>query len=184
MSTSFVITVKSGRSVADLARYIRDTTDPRTESRALANLFQRLASGTEPGSSFDVSTSADAPVRATQILTLTYASITTEDTFVVAGVTFEAVTGTPGSSDEFKKQTDVTTTANNLVAAVNAHATAKLLVKAANVAGVVTFTSLAAGQVGNFLTLVGSTGMVATGATFSGGTGGSETTAVNYSRGL
>lgn len=183
MSSTLVITLKMNRAQGDLTRYKLDTTQPRNESTALKDLFRNLASGTETAS-FDVQTSANAPVRASQTLTLTYASISTEDTFVVGGITFEAVTGTPGSSDEFKKQTDATVTAANLVTVVNAHATAKLLVKASSAAAVVTFTALTPGVIGNQIPLVGSTGMVAGAATFASGAGGCETVAVNYSRGL
>lgn len=86
MTTSLVITIKSGRSVADLARVIKATTDPRGEARALSHLFQRLASGTEPGSSFDVQTGGATPAAATN--TITGVSVVATNTFVIGGVTF------------------------------------------------------------------------------------------------
>ena len=184
-NTSLVITVSSSRSIADLARFIKDTSEPREECHAIGKLFERIKEGLEPSSgktSFDVQTSASAPVRASQTLTLTYASISNSDTCVVAGVTLTCVTGTP-TAHQFKKQTDATTTAANLVALVNSDATINIYVSAKNVAGVVTFTALAPGKVGNFLSLVGSTGMVAGAATFASGAGGSESIAVNYARG-
>ncbi len=183
-NTSFVITLSVPPAVAQMARYIKGTSDPRGECRVLSHLFKRIEQGdfSVGATSFDVQTSSGAVARATQVLTLTYSSISNSDTVVVAGVTLTCVTGTPGAH-EFKKQTDATVTAANLVALVNSDATISIYVKAANVAGVVTFTAQAPGKVGNFLTLVGSTGMVATGATFTGGTGGCETTPVNYARG-
>lgn len=183
MSSSIVITLKSGRAVADAARLIKDTTDPRGECRALQHLFERLGGGLEIGSSFDVQTAAAAPVRATNTLTLTFASISNSDTTVVAGTTLTCVTGTPSGGAQFKKVTDATTTAANLVACVNANTTLNKLMKASNVAGVVTFTLHTPGVIGNQVPLVGSTGMVAGAATFASGAGGHETAAVNYSRG-
>lgn len=183
MTSSLVITVKSGRSQADAKRFIKDTTDPRGECRSLQHLFERLGAGLEPGSSFDVQTAAAAPVRATNTLTLTFASISNNDTVVVAGTTLTCVTGTP-SGAQFKKLTDATTTAANLVALINSHATLKLLMKAANLAGVVTMTLHTPGAIGNQVPLVGSTGMVVGAANFASGAGGIESAAVNYSRGL
>ncbi len=180
-NSTYVLTFQTPLTIATYP--VKDTTMPFEEIRALRNFIQRIESGAL-AASFTAQTSVDPPVYATQVLTLTYSSITTEDTFVVAGVTFEAVTGTPSSSDEFKKQTDATVTAANLCTVVNAHTTANKLVVASHVLGVVTFTALAAGAVGNFLTLVGSTGMVATGAVFTGGTGGCETVPVLYHKGV
>lgn len=186
-NTSFVITLSVPASVADMGRYIKDTSQPRSECQQLVELFKRIGSGDMINNkagvcNFDVQTSTGVVARATQTLTLTYASISNNDTCVIAGVTLTCVTGTP-SGAQFKKQTDATVTAANLVALVNSLATISIYVKAANVAGVVTLTAQAPGKVGNFLTLVGSTGMVAGAATFSGGTGGCETTPVNYARG-
>lgn len=184
-NTSFVITLSVPSGVTEMGKYIKDTSEPRESCRSLSHLFDRIAQGNMVGQgpvSWDIQTSSGVVARATQVLTLTYASISNSDTCVVAGVTLTCVTGTP-SGAQFKKQTDAPTTAANLVALVNSLATLNIYVKASNVLGVVTFTALAPGKVGNFLTLVGSTGMVATGSTFTGGTGGSETVAVHYARG-
>lgn len=182
-NSSFVITLSTPLSVADMGQYIVDASAPLSECQQLNILFSRLASGLLPGS-FTVQTSANAPVRATQTLTLTYASISNNDTVVVAGVTLTCVTGTPDpTAGEFKKETDAATTAANLVALVNSYADTKVLVSAANVSGVVTFTSLAPGAAGNFLTLVGSTGMAAGAGTFAGGAGACETVPVTFTRG-
>jgi phage tail sheath gpL-like len=185
MATSFVITVKSGRSVADLARYIRDTTDPRQEALLLRELFKRLASGDEPGSSFTVQTSANAPVQASGTVTLTYASIADSDTVTILGSVLTCVTGTPTTA-QFKKQTNAATTAANLAAAINAHATLSLLVSAAAASGVVTVTALANGAIGNQGTLAtsNSSGFGLSAANLANGAGGAETTTTSYSRGL
>lgn len=182
MSSSLVITLKMGRASGDLTRFIKDTSNPRNECRSLAHLFERLGAGLE-AASFDVQTSANAPVKASTTLTLTFASISNNDTCVVAGVTLTCVTGTP-SGAQFKKVTDATTTAANLVALINSNTTTSKLVKAANALGVVTISALIPGAIGNFITLVGSTGMVAGAATLGSGAGGAETVAVNFSRGL
>lgn len=183
-NTTLVITISTPRPTADSARFVKDVTDPRGECRALEHLFERIGAGLEYGNTnFDVQTSSSAPVKATNTLTLTYASISNNDTFVVAGTTITAVTGTPSGGAQFKKQTDATTTAGNLVACVNANTTLNKLMKASNVAGVVTFTLYTPGVIGNQVPLVGSTGMVVGAATFANGAGGHETVAVNYSRG-
>lgn len=186
-NSSLVITLSTPASTADLARYLKSTSDPRGECRALSHLFKRIEQGdfgTTGGSiNFDVQTSANAPVRATNTLTLTYASISNNDTVVILGTTLTCVTGTPSGGAQFKKQTDATTTAANLVACVNANTTLSKLVFASNVLGVVTLTLLTPGAIGNQGTLVGSTGMVAGTANFASGAGGSETVRVNYARG-
>jgi hypothetical protein len=183
MSSSLVITLKMNRAQGDLTRYKLDTSTPRTQCITLETLFKRLASGTETAS-FDVQTAAAAPVRATNTLTLTYAGISNNDTVVIAGTTLTCVTGTPSGFTQFKKQTDATVTATNLVAAVTGNTTLNKLMTAASVAGVVTLTLLTPGVVGNQVPLVGSAGIVVGAAAFANGAGGYETAVVNYSRGL
>lgn len=184
-NTTLMITVSTPRSVADLAGLLKDTSDPRGEMRALSHFFKRIEQGDDKGGGVTVyvSDSASAPVRATNTLTLTYASISNNDTVVIAGTTLTCVTGTPSGGAQFKKQTDATVTAANLVACVNANATLKLLMFASNVAGVVTLRLLTFGAIGNQTPLVGSTGMVVGAATFASGAGGAETVAISYARG-
>lgn len=182
-NASLVITITSPRSVADLARFIEDTSNPRNQCRKLAHFFQRAGAGDET-CSFYVQTSATEQVRAHQTLTLTYASIADMDTFVLGGTTITCVTGTPSGSAQFKKVTDLGTTTANLVACVNANTTLNKLVFASRALGVVTFTALTPGVVGNQIPLVGSTGMVAGAATLASGAGGHETVPVSFSRGL
>lgn len=182
MTSSFVITVKSGRSQADSKRFIKDTTEPREEAKQLARLFERLASGIEPGSSFDVTTSANAPVRATATVTITNASVTANDTLTVAGTVLTAkASGATGP--QFNIGANATATAVNVVAAINAN---QQVVTATSAAGVVTVTSNTSGAVGNFVTLATShtAAFTLSAATLAGGAGGSETAALSYSRGL
>lgn len=182
---SFVIVVSTPRVTGDIANLIKDTSDPRGEMRALSHYFKRLEEGCDKGvgNTVYVSYSASAPVRATNTLTLTYASISNNDTCVLAGTTLTCVTGTPSGGAQFKKQTDATVTAANLVACVNANATLKLLMVASNVAGVVTLTLITFGAIGNQTPLVGSTGIVVGAATFASGAGGAEIANVTYTRG-
>ncbi len=180
-NTSFSIVVSTPETVAQMQRFILASSNARDEALALANYFTRLASG-QASATFTVQTAATAPVRASNTLTLTYASIANNDTTVVCGVTLTCVTGTPTGA-QFKKETDATVTAANLVALVNSLATTNIYVFASNVAGVVTLTAQSPGVNGNFLTLVGSTGIVRASALFTGGTGGSQSTPISYNRG-
>lgn len=183
-NSTLVITLQSPRSVADLARYIKSTSAPRDEARALAHLFEKLASGLEAGN-FDVQTSAAAPVRASGTVTLTYASISANDTVTLGGTALTCVTGTPTSS-QFKKVTDGPTTAANLAATINAHTTLSKLVSATAAAGVVTVKALMPGAIANQFTMATSngTGFVLSAAVLANGAGGAETVALNYGRGL
>lgn len=180
-NTSFNVAVSTPLTVATMGRFIRNTTDPRQQASLLSQMFSRIAAGLLP-CNIDVQTSGSPPVRATNTLTLTYASIANNDTCVVAGVTLTCVTGTP-TSVQFKKQTDATVTAANLAALINTLSTVSRYCSATSAAGVVTITVNTPGLVGNFVPLVGSTGIVAGAATFAGGTGGLETAAVNYALG-
>lgn len=179
-NTSFVITLSTPATVSEMQKYIGAASNPRNECINLSLLFKRLADGLWPAN-FTVQTSGSAPVRGTNTLTLTYGSISNNDTVVILGTTLTCVTGTP-SGAQFKKETNATVTAANLVVAVNANTTLNKLVFASSSVGVVTLTLLAYGAIGNQGTLVGSTGMVVGAATFANGAGGSETVIVSYSR--
>ncbi len=86
MTSSIVVTVKSGRSSGDLARFVEDTSNPRGEARKLSHLFSRLASGLEPGSSFDVQTATSAPAAAS--VTMTGVSVVATNAVSIGGVVF------------------------------------------------------------------------------------------------
>lgn len=181
-NTSFVITISTPLTNAQMnAKYLLSTTTPRTEAQSLSELFSRIASGLTPAS-FDVQYSSAAPVRATNTLTLTYASIANNDTVVIAGTTLTCVTGAPANENQFRKQTDLATTTQNLVNCINVHSVLSKLMTATRVNGVVTMTLLTPGAIGNQATLVGSTGMVAGAGTFANGAGGATSAVLNYVR--
>jgi len=89
--SSLVITVNSARTEGDLARFVKDASDPRGEAKALQRYFERVASGTETAQ-FDVQTGDVAPVAASG--TWTNATVIATDEAVLGGVTF-VFTATP-----------------------------------------------------------------------------------------
>lgn len=185
MASSFVITLKSARTDTDaISRWKKASSDARNECRVLEHLFERLASGLESGS-FDVQTSANAPVRASGTVTLTYASVLANDTVTIAGTALTCSASTTDAT-HFKKVTDGPTTATNLATCINTNTTLNKFLLASASSSVVTVTCLVPGTIGNTLTLATSngTGFVVSAATMASGAGGSETVAVNYSRGL
>lgn len=185
MTSSLVVVLTSARTQADVnSTWVRDTSNPREQSLFLSRVFKDLASGTENGS-FTLQSSANAPVNASGTVTLTNASIAAGNTVTVAGVVFTAETsGATGA--QFNIGGTATITASNMVAAINSDTSINKLVLASSNAGVVTITSLVPGAIGNFLTLAtsNSTGFGLSAATLASGSGGSETVAVTYSRGL
>lgn len=181
-NSSFAVILSTPLSQTEMTgRYVGKSSLPHEQMRKLTHLFRRLDEGLTQGI-VSAYTSANAPVRATNTVTLTYASISNSDTVVIGTVTLTVVTGTPSGQAQFKKLTDATTTAANLVACVNAHTTLSKLMVASNLAGVVTLTMLAPGLIGNQVPLTGSTGMVAGASYFANGAGGIETVPVSYSR--
>lgn len=182
---SFVITISSPRSVADLQQYITSTTNPRIQCGLLSQWLKKIQDGLEPGvTSFTVQTSASPPVRATGTYTLSYGDIANNDTVTIGGTVLTCVTGTP-SGPQFKKQNDGTVTAANMAAAVNAEATISKLFYATSSGVVVTLQALTPGVIGNKLTIATSngTGFVVSAATLASGTGGDETAPLTYTRG-
>ncbi len=181
-NTSFVITISTPLTNAQMNdKYLLSSTVPRNECTALSQLFKRIGDGLT-SASFDVQYGSAAPVRATNTLTLTYASIANLDTVVIAGTTLTCVTGAPANENQFRKITDLATTAQNLVNCVNVHSVLSKLMVASRVAGVVTLTMLTPGAIGNQAPLVGSTGMVVGAALFANGAGGATSTVVSYVR--
>lgn len=142
-----------------------------------AKLLQGLAAGAKVGS-VDVQRSASDPVRASSFVTLTYASISNNDTMVIGATTLTCVTGTPSGFTQWKKETDATVTATNLVAAITGNTTLNKQVTATSAAGVVTIVSRVPGPIGNCIKLTGSTGIVADAAYLEDGAGGAESTQV------
>ena len=180
-TSSIVISVNYG--AGDVTRFVKDITDPRGQCQAIKKMFEKFSSGSANGN-FQISYATVVAVRAKSTLTLTYANITANDTVVIAGITLTAVTGTPSGYTQFKKETDATKTAANLAAAINGLTTLNIYVSATSALGVVTVTANQAGVVGNLITLVGSTGIVAGAAALAAGTGGAVSAPKTYSRGL
>ncbi len=185
MTASLNITVNASR--AELNDYIRSSTDPRGECIALERLFKRLAAGTISGSVI-AQKSTVAAVRASGTVTLIYNDLAGNDTVTIAGITITCVTGNPTGFTQFKKVTDLATTAANLAAAINGLTTLNIYVSATAAAGVVTVTAHQSGVVGNSISLTESsatpTGIVVSAATLTGGAGGIVSAPVTYSRGL
>lgn len=179
MTTSLSLTVNASRQ--DLNDYLKQSADARGECKALSTLFSKLASGAISGSVLAQKGTA-AAVRASGTFTLTYNSISNNDTCVVGGITLTCVTGTPTGA-QFKKQTDATVTAANLAALINSLTTLNIYVSATSALGVVTITANQAGVTGNLIGLTGSAGIAASAAALASGAS-NNTAPTTYSRGL
>lgn len=175
MSSLTRIVVESRASTAEIAAFIRPLTHDRSASLGrLSNWLRGFAGGVRLGS-VELCTGA---VKATATITIT-GDITATDTFVLCGTTFTA-RASGASGNEFNIAAgDVTTTAASIVTFVNASATAKVTesVVASSALGVVTFTALAPGTVGNGLVLTESL-TNATRVDFAGGSDGTKTSLV------
>lgn len=137
------------------------------DAMKIAKIFERLAGGTGNGS-VRVVTGA---VRASGTLTFTGNPLNTE-TFTINGVTFTAKTS-GATGDQWNIGANATANAAAVVTMVNASTTAKIkgVIKAASAAGVVTFTCLVPGVIGNLCTLTESlTNATVSGANFASGT--------------
>lgn len=179
-NTSLVLVFQTARPVSEYP--VKSSTAAWEEIRSIRNLVQKIESGAWPAS-FTAQTSASAPVCASGTFTLTYASISNNDTAIIGKTTLTCVTGTP-TTGQFKKQTDATVTAANMAAAINADSTLGKIVHATSALGVVTITALMPGALGNEVGLTGSTGIVAGASYLASGAGGAETVAVTYSKGV
>lgn len=186
MASSLVITVNSGGSSAELGKYIGSTTEPRQECIKLRTLFDRLAGGLE-SANFSVATSTAAAVAASGTITLVYADLAATDTVVIGGVTLTCVAGAPAAL-QFRKITDLATTATNLKNTINTTAALNAYGIATSTGGVVTYTMFQKGIVGNIVTLSATVitpgAIVVSAATLTGGAGGVTGASVSYSRGL
>jgi phage tail sheath gpL-like len=182
--SSVVITISSPKSQQTLINDIQQSSSLATaETVKLSNWFRSIGSGTE-SANITVNTSSASPVAASGTLTLTYASITANDTMVIGKTTLTWKTGAPANESEVRKITDLATTAENLVVAINAHSVLGNIVVASRVAGVVTITAKVKGEIGNQLPLSSSAaGAVASATYLASGAGGATGTAVSYSLG-
>lgn len=181
--------------MATLVLTIKTSKDPSvfkqaSQDRENLNQLINLLSGVNIGAvqaTVDVQSASADPVAATSTATLTYGSLVNNtDTVVMFGVTLTCVTGTPAASDattgQFKKQTDATVSAANLVTTVNAHTTLAKYVAATSAAGVVTFTLKNKGLVGNFIKDNTSAGTGIAWVQWANGAGGVTDTAVSIAR--
>lgn len=175
MSTLTVV-IKTNKKVADFKK----TGQTTANLSRIVNLLSGLKSGVLQGAVTLTSSTAN-PVAAAATATITYADIANNDTITILGVTLTCVTGTP-TTDQFKKETNASTTATNLATAVNANSTLAKHVYATASSGVVTLTVNQKGSIGNFLEDItkSSTGIAL--VQWTGGTGGTESTAVSIGR--
>ena len=145
----------------------------------LINILSGMNVGAQIGEVYVSGSTAATLVAASATATLTYASlVNATDTLVLFGVTITCVTGTPAASDattgQFKKQTDATVSAANLVTTINAHPTLVKYVSATSALGVVTITLNQKGSVGNFVAINTSAGTGIANVAYTAGAGGVE----------
>ena len=184
MSSTLLITVKSTRSQADLARLVKSAGDTHNQCTALRNYFEGLQAGNE-SANFSLQTSANAPVQASSTFTLTYGSLVSGTSSVVVGATTLTAQTSPSGQTQWGIGANLAASCANLAACINANTTLNKYCSAAVTAtGVVTVTALVPGVIGNFVTTTGGTGIVAAHTTLVNGAGGAETTTVSFSRGL
>ena len=180
---SLNISIRSPRTLAQLATELTSQKEGRDQCLLLSRFFKRAACGLET-INFDIASGAES-VKASQTITLTYASIANNDTVTVAGTALTCVTGTPTGA-QFKKVTDGTTTAANLAALINSNTTTSKKVSATSSGAVVTVKAVEAGEAGNTLTLATSngTGFGLGAATLASGAGAADEAGSTYSIGL
>jgi len=182
MSGTLVLTVDCTKF--DPTPYVDVASRPQEGLTKLSNLMAEVAGGNKAASVL-VTTGSAAPVQASGTATLVYADLAANDTITIAGITLTCVTGTP-TSVQFKKVTDLATTAANLAAAINALATLNIYVSATSSGGVVTITAKQAGVIGNLVTLAASVdtpgAITVSDAALAGGTGGATGASVTYNK--
>lgn len=117
-----------------------------------------------------------AAVSATATLTITSTGPANDETFVINGTTFTAKTS-GATGNQFNISSTPSVVAANIAAAVNASVTALVTgsVVASSALGVVTFSALTPGTMGNALVLTESLANTALGA-FAGGSAGTPYT--------
>lgn len=181
--SSIVITVSSDKTQTTLSdRYRLNSSLPVNAMIGLSAYFHAVGGGLE-SASVSIQTGAVDAVRASGTATIAFATLLAADTVTIAGSVLTCTTGTP-STAQFQKITDGTTTAVNLAAAINAHATLSQMVSATSSAAVVTLISTSSGLIGNLITSTASSlGVVMGAATLAGGAGGANNAPIVYARG-
>lgn len=151
--------------------------------RCLANasrLVDAVCAGKVLGTVFVSVASAD-PVAASA--TCTVASALAADTITIGGKAVLTGSATPSGESQWLSTGSDTVVAAAIVAKINAHTVAGLIVSAASVAGVITITTLERGNMGNHIGLVSSNGtrLAVTGSGYlASGAGGVRSAPTQY----
>ena len=183
--SSLVIIVKSPDTATTLRSQLLKQAGAGSQQAALLSTYFHAIAGGVKSAAFRVSTGTANPVAASGTLTLTYASIVANDTMIIGKTTLTWVTGAPANESQVRKITDLTTTAENLVVAINAHSVLSKVVTATRSAGVVTIACKVQGEIGNQLPLSSSSaGAVASASYLASGAGGALDTPVDFARGF
>jgi hypothetical protein len=180
IQSTLTIVLSSPRTQAQLGPFVKDASNNRLECTAIEHLFRRLNGGLESGS-FQVTTSASAPVQASGTVTVVNGSVTANDTVTIGATVLTAKTsGAVGP--QFNIGASGTITAANLAAAINANCP---VASATSAAAVVTVTCNVPGIVGNWVPMATShtAAFTLSAATLASGAGGAETTPVTYNKG-
>lgn len=165
MATTTTLRIKSPESLAQLSDLARSTTSPKAFANFLVKWLDKIQAGGLPGN-VSISVQLGGTVGVQASATATCASVIATDTIVVGGTTLTAVanSATPTSA-QFRIGTGGGATQNaqcaaNIASAINANSTISKLVSATSSAAVVTITALAAGIVGNKITLTATGGTI------------------------
>lgn len=159
-------------------------TDNVNSKQDLATLAQLIAAGGLPGDTCDIHTSASNLVAASATITCVFANTYNNDTVTIGNVTLTGKTASANETTQFKVETDNATMAESLKTTINANTTLTKYFVATRSSNVVTITCKFKGAIGNQIGLASSDadGLVVSGANFTGGTGGPETTAQSLER--
>jgi len=143
--------------------------------RSIGSYFERCAVGA-------ISVNITVATGVAASATATFSTVVATNTVTIGGVTFTG-SDTASGAVQFLTGTTDTLSAASLAAVVNANTTANKLVKATSAGAVVTFTAVAPGTAGNFITLTkNGAPITVTGSGFLAG--GTTATQVVISEGL
>ena len=152
------LAISSARPTTELAARFETATDSRAIANRITNFITGLSTGTEGAMSATVPPQIVVSIQENQVKasgTITLTGVgAANDTVIINGVTFTAV-ASGATGDQWNVGATLTLSAASLAAAINASVTALVAgyVTAANVAGVVTVTSVFHGLSGNQTTI-------------------------------